>query len=242
MPGASARFPGFRRRLRASVAHSLDVPFDQKASISGFEFMGFMPARASPSRPLVSVAFGSLPTPRRFAVPCGPPLKRAAFPRGPLCPTKPRKVHGFQTETKGTSHEQDNHPPSHRVYAVTKNGERSFWQPIGAAWVHSDGWGFNVKLDYGRFERSSAPTLNICRSRTLRSFGRRRSVRISGSLASRSSHNWRGARSDHRRLTMVCRLLPGTDLLHTVPSAESCAFERQPMKRRRNSGPKEMAG
>ena len=38
--------------------------------------------------------------------------------------------------------------PSHRVYAVTKNGERSFWQPIGAAWVHSDGRGFNVKLDY----------------------------------------------------------------------------------------------
>ena len=25
--------------------------------------------------------------------------------------------------------------PSHRVYAVTKNGERKFWQPIGAAWV-----------------------------------------------------------------------------------------------------------
>ena len=38
--------------------------------------------------------------------------------------------------------------PSRRVYAVTKNGERSFWQPIGAAWVHNDGWGFNVKLDY----------------------------------------------------------------------------------------------
>ena len=38
--------------------------------------------------------------------------------------------------------------PSHRVYAVTKNGERSLWQPIGAAWVHSDGWGFNVKIDY----------------------------------------------------------------------------------------------
>jgi hypothetical protein len=38
--------------------------------------------------------------------------------------------------------------PSHRVYAVTKNGEHSFWQPIGGAWVHSDGWGFNVKLDY----------------------------------------------------------------------------------------------
>jgi len=38
--------------------------------------------------------------------------------------------------------------PSHRVYAVTKNGERSFWKPIGAAWVHGDGEGFNLKLDY----------------------------------------------------------------------------------------------
>ena len=38
--------------------------------------------------------------------------------------------------------------PSHRVYAVTKNGERSFWQPIGAAWAHSDGDGFSLKLDY----------------------------------------------------------------------------------------------
>ena len=38
--------------------------------------------------------------------------------------------------------------PSHRVYAVTRNGKRSFWQPIGAAWVHGDGEGFNLKLDY----------------------------------------------------------------------------------------------
>ena len=38
--------------------------------------------------------------------------------------------------------------PSHRVYAVTKNGERNFWQPIGAAWVHGDGEGFNMKLDF----------------------------------------------------------------------------------------------
>jgi hypothetical protein len=38
--------------------------------------------------------------------------------------------------------------PSHRVYAVTKNGERNFWQKIGAAWVHADGEGFNLKLDY----------------------------------------------------------------------------------------------
>ena len=38
--------------------------------------------------------------------------------------------------------------PSHRVYAVTKNGERSIWQPIGAAWAHADGDGFNLKLEY----------------------------------------------------------------------------------------------
>jgi hypothetical protein len=39
-------------------------------------------------------------------------------------------------------------PPSHRVYAVTKNGEKSYWQPIGALWQHGDGEGFNLKLDY----------------------------------------------------------------------------------------------
>ena len=39
-------------------------------------------------------------------------------------------------------------PPSHRVYAVTKNDKRNFWQPIGAVWPHGDGEGFNLKLDY----------------------------------------------------------------------------------------------
>ena len=38
--------------------------------------------------------------------------------------------------------------PSHRVYAVTKNGERNFWREIGAAWSHTDGDGFNLKLDF----------------------------------------------------------------------------------------------
>jgi len=37
--------------------------------------------------------------------------------------------------------------PSHKVYAVTKGTKRSFWQEIGAAWVHADGEGFKVKLD-----------------------------------------------------------------------------------------------
>jgi hypothetical protein len=38
--------------------------------------------------------------------------------------------------------------PSHRVYAVTKNGKQSYWNAIGAIWPHSDGEGFNLKLDY----------------------------------------------------------------------------------------------
>ena len=38
--------------------------------------------------------------------------------------------------------------PTHRVYAVTKRGEKSHWREIGAAWAHADGEGFSVKLDY----------------------------------------------------------------------------------------------
>jgi len=37
--------------------------------------------------------------------------------------------------------------PSHKVYAVTKNGERSYWAEIGACWPHQDGDGFTMKLD-----------------------------------------------------------------------------------------------
>ena len=38
--------------------------------------------------------------------------------------------------------------PTHRVYAVTKNGEKKFWQPIGAMWAHADASGFNLRIDY----------------------------------------------------------------------------------------------
>jgi len=37
--------------------------------------------------------------------------------------------------------------PSHKVYAVSKSGERSYWLEIGAVWSHNDGEGFNMKLD-----------------------------------------------------------------------------------------------
>jgi hypothetical protein len=38
--------------------------------------------------------------------------------------------------------------PTHRLYAVTKTGEKKFWQPIGAMWAHGDGKGFNLRIDY----------------------------------------------------------------------------------------------
>jgi hypothetical protein len=110
--------------------------------------MGLMPVRASPSRPLVSVAFGSLPTPRRFAVPCGPPLNAPLFRAGLCAPRSRARCMAFKPRRKAHHMIKTDNRPSHRVYAVTKNGERSFWQPIGAAWVHNDGWGFNVKIDF----------------------------------------------------------------------------------------------
>jgi hypothetical protein len=57
-------------------------------------------------------------------------------------------VHGFKLRRKEHHMSKNTNPPSHRVYAVTKNGKRNFWQPIGAVWPHSDGEGFNLKLDY----------------------------------------------------------------------------------------------
>jgi hypothetical protein len=119
-----------------------------KASTGGFTTWGLMPARAPRSRPLVSVAFGSLPTPRPYAVPCGQPVNAPLDRAGHLRPTKPRKVHGFKFKAKGHHMSKSTNRPSHRVYAVSKNGERNFWQPIGAAWAHGDGEGFNLKLDY----------------------------------------------------------------------------------------------
>ena len=34
--------------------------------------------------------------------------------------------------------------PSHRVYSVSKNGEKTTWTEIGAAWPNKDGNGFNL--------------------------------------------------------------------------------------------------
>lgn len=38
--------------------------------------------------------------------------------------------------------------PSHRVYAVSKRGDKSYWTDIGVVWAHKDGKGFKLTLDY----------------------------------------------------------------------------------------------
>ncbi len=47
-----------------------------------------------------------------------------------------------------TKTETNSKRPTHRVYAVKKNGDKSFWTEIGAAWANQDGKGFNLKLDF----------------------------------------------------------------------------------------------
>jgi len=56
------------------------------------------------------------------------------------CTQKPNK--------KGKTMSKTSKLPTHRVYAVTKNGKKSYWKPIGAAWAHADGEGFSVQLEY----------------------------------------------------------------------------------------------
>lgn len=41
----------------------------------------------------------------------------------------------------------NNKQPTHRAYAVTKQGKKNFWREIGAVWAHRDGKGFSLKLD-----------------------------------------------------------------------------------------------
>lgn len=53
------------------------------------------------------------------------------------------KDHVMSTEVRTSKR------PTHRIYAVAKRvGDTSRWTDIGAAWPHSDGNGFNLKLEY----------------------------------------------------------------------------------------------
>jgi hypothetical protein len=73
---------------------------------------------------------------RRFFADADEPAFEAAIFAG----SKPKETKMSNDTTKTR--------PTHRIYAVTKQGEKKFWQPIGALWAHNDGKGFNQRLDY----------------------------------------------------------------------------------------------
>ena len=37
--------------------------------------------------------------------------------------------------------------PTHRIYSVSKDGEKTRWTELGAAWPHKDGKGFTLKYN-----------------------------------------------------------------------------------------------
>ena len=57
---------------------------------------------------------------------------------------------GAGSQSKGQDHGDRKHQltPDAPHLLVTKNGKMKFWQPIGALWAHSDGKGFDQRLDY----------------------------------------------------------------------------------------------
>jgi hypothetical protein len=78
-----------------------------------------------------------------------------------------------------------NNLPSHRVYAVTKEGKQSYWRAIGAVWPHGDGQGFNMKLDYlpAQPRRRDRYPQAESRGRRSRSAGGRSRLSLRGRLA-----------------------------------------------------------
>jgi hypothetical protein len=71
--------------------------------------------------------------------------------------------------------------PTHRVYAVTNNGESKFWQPIGAMWAHTDGKGFNLRIDYlSTTPRSSSASRGTSRPKLVEALVERFGVRRKG--------------------------------------------------------------
>ncbi|MEM9965266.1 MAG: hypothetical protein AAGC58_07955 [Asticcacaulis sp.] len=47
---------------------------------------------------------------------------------------------------------QTGRKPTHRLYRVTGEGEAANWTPIGAAWLHRDGNGFNITCEAAPLE------------------------------------------------------------------------------------------
>jgi hypothetical protein len=137
------------RRPRQSAAHCRNVLSFQPDSTAASLAWGFGRARvalkAARFRAFALLRLVQLRAASRC--PFGAAFDRAASPRGRSNPTKPQRCR-FSFKTKGQTMSNSANRPTHRVYAVTKNGKKSYWRAIGAAWPHSDGEGFNLKLDY----------------------------------------------------------------------------------------------
>ncbi len=43
---------------------------------------------------------------------------------------------------------QPKRKPTHGVYHIRGEGEKAYWTKIGAAWIHEDGEGLNLSLDF----------------------------------------------------------------------------------------------
>lgn len=49
-----------------------------------------------------------------------------------------------------TKTKTENKAPTHRAYSVRNFGDdnkKSYWTPIGSAWAHKDGKGYNILLE-----------------------------------------------------------------------------------------------
>ena len=42
---------------------------------------------------------------------------------------------------------QATNAPDYLAWHVTQRGEKSYWNKVGAAWVHKDGKGYTLQLD-----------------------------------------------------------------------------------------------
>lgn len=51
-----------------------------------------------------------------------------------------------------TTKVQNEKRPSHEVFQVKGDGDKSYWTKIGAAWAHRDGKGFSISIDAFPFE------------------------------------------------------------------------------------------
>jgi hypothetical protein len=105
---------------------------------------GFSPRTPRVARParFVAALLQLRAATRSLQKPLNAPLLRA----GDGSPTKPQSC-CFSFKTKGHNMSKSSNLPSHRVYAVTKNGKQRYWNAIGVVFPHEDGEGFSVKLN-----------------------------------------------------------------------------------------------